>query len=180
MLADYGDSERLLASELVEQHYDLLKDVARRRRRSSGRGSGLQTTEILHESFIRMERGSGWADAMHFIRSATLAMRHVIVDSARARLRDKRGGGVEDIPLDEATLPEYGETPEQIVALADLLERLGSENPRWMRVVDARYFAGMTEQETADVLGVSDRTVRRDWTSARAWLAGELGTGRAV
>lgn len=111
------------------------------------------------------------------MRTASLAMRQVIVDHARARLTDKRGGGQSTASLEEAEQfnAEFSETPEQIIAIADLLERLEQENPRWMRIVDARYFAGMTEDETAEALGLSTRTVRRDWRAARDWLAHALG-----
>ncbi len=108
-------------------------------------------------------------------------MRHVIIDHARRKLGDKRGGGERDVTLDERSpvLPEFSETPEELVGIAQLLRALEACNPRWLKVVDARYFGGMTEDETASVLGVSTRTIRRDWTEARHWLAEQMGLAAA-
>ena len=171
----YDAGEQRIAVELFEQHYDTLKSVARERRRRMGASDSLRTVELLHEAFLKMEgRDKSYQDAQHFLRSAALAMRHVIVDHARRKLAQRRGSGVAPVEYEEETMGEFGETPEQIVAISDLLDTLGAENPRWLRIVDARYFAGLTEVETADMLGVSDRTVRRDWVAARAWLAERL------
>jgi RNA polymerase sigma factor (TIGR02999 family) len=120
-------------------------------------------------------------DGAHFIRAVNLAMRHVIIDHARRKLADKRGGGANAVTLDDRSglLPEFSETPEELVGIAQLLRALEACNPRWLKVVDARYFGGMTEDETASVLGVSARTVRRDWTEARQWLAERIGLAAA-
>ena len=105
-------------------------------------------------------------------------MRCVIVDHARRKHAAKRGGTALSIDADESLLPEFAETPEQVVAIAELMDRLAAENERWMLVVDARYFSGMTEAETALTLGISERTARRDWQEARSWLALALGVAR--
>ena len=162
---------------MVSEHYELLVTIARAKRRRAGFGATMSTSDILHESYLKLDGSPGWRSSEHFIRAATLAMRHVIVDHARRKLSQKRGGGAVHLEIDEAEglLPEFGETPEEIVAIAELLKKLEATNPRWMRIVDARYFSGMTETETADALGLSDRTVRRDWQEVRAWIAEQMG-----
>ena len=161
----------MLAAQLVTENYDRLIRIARQRRRRAGVGDTLRTEDIVHESFRKLDGDQHFVDSDHFMHAATLAMRHIIVDYARKKLAAKRGGGQGHAETDVDGLPEYSESPEELAAIGDLLERLEQENPRWMRIVDARYFAGFTETETAALLGVSDRTVRRDWTDARAWLA---------
>ena len=168
----YDSSELTAADALFEEHYDRLLAIARDRRRRGGASDTLRTADLLHEAFLRMDTRREYADVQHFLRSAALAMRHTVIDHARKRLAARRGSGQRPVPLDDDdALPEFSETPEQIVAISQLLGDLEAHNSRWLRVVDARYFAGMTEVETADLLGVTDRTVRRDWTAARDWLA---------
>lgn len=176
-LERYRPDEREVAEGLMESAYDTLLGLARTRRRRADVGDTMLTSDLLHESFLKLSGSTVWQSQEHFLRTASLAMRQVIVDHARARLTAKRGSGRANVPLEgsEALLPEFGETPEQLVAIGQLLERLEEENPRWLRVVDARYFAGMTEAETAAALGLSERTVRREWRAARDWLAEQLG-----
>jgi len=172
-MSGYTDSETAIAEGLVASAYEALLNLARNRRRRAGFRDTMMTEDILHESFLKLSGKAAWESPEHFMRTASLAMRQVIVDHAREKLTAKRGGGAQDLTLDEDTsvLPEFNETPEQIVILNDLLAQLGQVNPRWLRIVDARYFAGMTEAETAQLLDLSERTVRRDWTAAKAWLA---------
>lgn len=171
----YSAAERQLANTLFTEHYTALMEIARRKRRRSNRDLTLSTTDILHESFIKLRHNDAWASEQHFLRSAVLAMRHVLCDYARRKLTAKRQA-VATVPIDEieSVLPEYSETPEQLIGIAELMGKLVEHEPRWAQVVDARYFSGMTEEETAELLGVSVRTVRRDWKGARAWLAAEL------
>lgn len=173
----YAEEERRAAEELAAAHYEELKRIARAQRRRSRADPTLRTTDILHESYIRLARSSGWSDERHFLRSAAIAMRHVLTDYARARLADKRGGGAVHVPVDEieSLIPEMAETPEQVVAIGDLMRTLRELDPRLELVVDCRFFAGFTEEETAEIIGVTARTVRRDWVRARAWLAAEIG-----
>lgn len=172
----YDADERAVAQGFVRDAYEPLLDLARSRRRRARFRDTMQTEDILQETFARLSGRTAWQSPEHFLRTASLAMRQVVVDHARRKLTDKRGGGAADVTYDEASpvLPEFGETPEQIVLINDLLNRLEAENPRWLRIVDARYFAGMTEVETAEMLGLSERTVRRDWHEARAWLAARM------
>lgn len=173
----YAECARQHARTLIERHYALLIDVARAKRRRARLGDTMSTIDLLHEAYARLGVRDGFVDDAHFVRAVNLAMRHVIIDHARAKLTGKRGGGQRAVTLDDRSpvLPEFSETPEQIVGIASLLEGLEAMNPRWLLVVDARYFGGMTETETAQVLGVSERTIRRDWTEARAWLAEQMG-----
>ena len=173
---DYSAAEKKVADKLIAEHYDLLTRVARSKRRRMNVNDTLCTSEILHEAYFKLNDKTNWVSSEHFIRCATLAMRCVIVDHARKKLTNKRGSGAEKISLEESegVMPEFAETPEEIVGISRLLEKLGTTNPRWMRVVDARYFSGMTEAETAEALEMNARTVRRDWHDAREWMAVQL------
>ena len=174
--ADYSASEKSVADKLVSEHYNLLTRVARAKRRRMNVNDTLSTTDILHETYFKISDKSNWVSSEHFVRCAALAMRCVIVDYARKKLTNRRGNGAVKIALEdsEGLLPEFSETPEEIVGISHLLEKLGQSNPRWMRVVDARYFSGMTEIETAEALGMNAKTVRRDWHDARNWMADQL------
>lgn len=177
----YSDDERALARDLMSRCYDELLRVARAKRRRARLGASLSTFDLLHESLMRFDYGRLWASSEHFMRAVVLAMRCVIIDYARRRAAAKRGGGAVRLDIDQAEplLPEFTETPEQIVAIAELLGRLGQENARWLETVDARYFGGMTEAEAAQALGRSARAVRRDLQAARAWLAAQLGAAES-
>lgn len=180
-LIAYGRAERERAEALIAEHYDTLIGIARAKRRRNGLNDTMSTVDLLHEAYVRFDAKALFDDGAHFIRAVNLAMRHVIIDHARRKLTDKRGGGVSAETLDDRSplLPEFSETPEDLVGIAQLLRALEACNPRWLKVVDARYFGGMTEDETANVLGVSTRTVRRDWTEARQWLAARMGLAAA-
>jgi RNA polymerase sigma factor (TIGR02999 family) len=175
-LAGYRDDERALAHRFFETAYATLLKHARMRRRRAGFQATMLTEDLLQETFIKVCRQTAWQSQEHFLRCVSLAMRQVVVDHARRRLSEKRGLGVTPRSLDdvEETLPEFTESPEQIIVLNDLLNKLEQQNPRWLRIVDARYFAGMTEPETAAALGLSERTVRRDWQDAREWLFSQM------
>lgn len=171
----YDDVERNIAATLFAQHYDDLANLARARRRRSNAADTMMTEDILHDSFLKLGQEKIWRDDKHFLCAASLAIRHVIVDYARRKLTAKRKHERVDDAEQVERIAEYGESPEELVAIGSLMERLEDARPRWARIVDARYFAGMTEEETADMLGVSDRTVRRDWTDAKAWLSERVG-----
>lgn len=177
-IGGYAADEIEVAEGLARAGYDALLALARNRRRRAGFSDTMMTEDVLHESFLKLSGRTVWQSQEHFLRTASLAMRQVVVDHARRKLADKRGGGQPDARLDDAAelVAGFGETPEQIVIIDDLLRQMARENPRWSRIVDARYFAGLTEEETAALLGLSERTVRRDWKVARAWLAERMGT----
>ncbi|MEM6857767.1 MAG: ECF-type sigma factor [Pseudomonadota bacterium] len=171
----YDEVERNVAAALFAQHYEDLANLARARRRRSKAADTMMTEDILHESFLKLGQEKTWRDDKHFLCAASLAIRHVIVDYARRKLSAKRRHESVGDPEYAHNLVEYGESPEELVAIGSLMEQLEEARPRWARIVDARYFAGMTEEEAADMLGVSSRTVRRDWTDARSWLAQRIG-----
>jgi RNA polymerase sigma factor (TIGR02999 family) len=137
--------------------------------------STLDTRAVLHEAFLRLvaQRQTTWADRAQFLASASGTMRRVLVDHVRRRHTQKRGLGRQTISLDEALAPATVRD-ETLVALDDALVELAGVAPRLAKVVECRYFGGMTEVETADALGVTERTVRRDWIKARGWLQGVL------
>jgi len=136
----------------------------------------LQTTGLVNEAFIKLvgKDDIDWADRNHFFAVAAQAMRRILVDYARSRTRAKRGGPGEDLPLEEATRLYSSTERVDIVALDDALNELASFDTRQAQVVELKYFAGMTLDETADVLGISRETVKRDWQIARAWLRQRL------
>jgi RNA polymerase sigma factor (TIGR02999 family) len=167
-----GDHEA--ASSLVPLVYGDLKRAAERLLGRERPDHTLRPTELVHEAYIRLvPGGAGGAESRaHFIAIAARAMRQVLVDHARRRAADKRGGGLEV----RVTNPDAAMEVDvaELVALDDALERLGRRNERLPRVVELRFFAGLTEDETARALGVTPRTVQRDWATARAWLHKEL------
>jgi RNA polymerase sigma factor (TIGR02999 family) len=122
---------------------------------------------------------ASWQDRAHFYGACAQVMRHILTDHARAQLRDKRGAGAVHLPLDAAATVVQ-ETPVDHVALDDALRALESVDPRKARIVELRYFAGLGIEETAEVVGISAMTVRREWTRAKAWLYRELTEGAAV
>ena len=177
--ADVEPEVRVLADELVPIFYDDLRRIARRERSRMSRGNTLQTTALVHEAYMKLRREKGWNDDAHFLRSAALAMRHALVNHAEAQHAAKRGGVAPHVSLTdelEAMLPLAAED-ETVLALNAALERLALESPRLAQVVECRFFGGYDERATGLALGLLARTVRRDWTLARAWLHRELAGG---
>jgi RNA polymerase sigma factor (TIGR02999 family) len=164
---------RALADELVPLFYNELRSLARRMRGRVGGGATMQTTALVHETYFKLRGARGWNDDTHFLRAAALAMRHVLVNYAQARLAAKRGAGAEHLPLTAAD-HVTADNDEMLVTLNEALERLAQQAPRLAQVVECRYFGGYDEQSTARALSLSERTVRRDWALARAWLHREL------
>lgn len=162
-----------LLHELMDLLYADLRKLARRERFRLGAGATFCTTALISEAWLKLQRSPGWSSQQHFLATAALAMRQVLVNDAEARFAEKRNGGQRPVPLDEA--PEApDEIDEQILQVNEALQRLASLSPRLAQVVECRYFAGYSDDETAVALGVTDRTVRRDWAKARAWLYREL------
>lgn len=175
-----GDEEAF--ARLVQLVYQDLRRIARsQRRRRSGGAAPLQTTALVHETYLRMvdQTDAGFKDRSHFFAAWARAMRHVLVDEARKQRARKRGGGVGEVPVEEAALTAGG-APELVLAVDELLTGLGERDPTLRRIVECRFFAGFTEVETAEALSMSLRSVQRGWWKARAWLGAELeGTGEA-
>jgi RNA polymerase sigma-70 factor, ECF subfamily len=163
--------------QLMQYVYNDLRRRASAYLRHERRGHSLQTTGLVHEAFIRLadKQEIEWADRNHFFAVAAQAMRRILVDHARGRTRDKRGGPNEDLPLEEARYVAAGVRGRvDLLALDEALNDLAAFDERQARVVELKYFGGMTLDETAEVLGVSRVTVRRDWQIARAWLRRQL------
>ncbi|MES0873905.1 ECF-type sigma factor [Sinimarinibacterium thermocellulolyticum] len=159
--------------ELAALLYPELRRAARGIRAGVRAGDTLQTTALIHEAYLKLARASVWQSRGHFLAAAAMAMRQVLVDDARARLALRRGEGLVPLSLDAPgvqEVPHEAEPDERVVAVADALEQLGRLNPRLAQVVECRYYAGYTEAETALALDINERTVRRDWVKARAWL----------
>lgn len=161
--------------QLVKALYADLKRLARRQRGRLRQGETLRTTALVNETYLKLARDRAWESREHFLNAAAQAMRQVLVDYARERMAAKRGGGLVPDELDEESAILQGETPERVVALNEALERLALLNERLVRIVECRWFAGYTEEETAQLLGITDRTVRRDWVKVKAWLFREVG-----
>jgi RNA polymerase sigma factor (TIGR02999 family) len=170
-----GDAAAL--DRLLPLLYSELHDIAARHMRAERADHTLQPTALVHEAFLRLIGGTGasFDDRTHFLRAASHAMRHVLVDHARARKAAKRGGALR-VTLDEA-LAGRDEHIIDFLVLDDALTRLAAAEPRWAQVVELRYFGGLEVSEVADVLGISTATVKRDWRFAKAWLSRELELG---
>ena len=166
---NHGDREAL--DKLMPLIYEELRKMARRYMTQQNPGHTLQTTALIHEAYLRMvnQKEKHFENRAHFFGVAAQAMRHILVDYARARGTDKRGRGVRAVSLEEAALV----TPEragELVAFDEALKELEQLSKRQSRVVELRYFGGLTVDETATVLKVSPETVMRDWTMAKTWL----------
>lgn len=161
--------------QLVPVVYDELRAIAHRALRAERPGHTLSTTALVHEAYLRLRTpgNTDEPDRLRFLSAASVAMRRVLVDYARAYRSEKRWGGKHQVSLDAITDALDGRA-ETLIALDDSLNDLASRRPRLALVVQCRYFGGLTEDETAAVLGVTVRTVQRDWTKAKAWLAYDM------
>jgi len=173
-LAQQGDE--LALRQVFDAAYEDLRRMARSRLRVSGRGTFLDTTSLVHESFVRFANAGELriGDRQHFFRYAGHVMRSVIVDIARASLAERRGGGAGCVTLDTSIGNGAVSGEDEVIRVHEALEELALHDERMVQVVEMRYFAGMTETEIAAALGVTDRTVRRDWEKARLLLARAL------
>jgi RNA polymerase sigma-70 factor, ECF subfamily len=168
-----GDSQALAA--LTPLVYEELHRRAHWHMARERPGQTLQTTALVNEAYVRLVdlRHVSWRDRAHFFALASRMIRRVLIDAARARGSAKRGGGAPDAPFDELLMVSR-EPPADVLALDDALNALAALDQRKAQVVELRFFGGLTVEETADVLGVSPETVKRDWKLAKAWLRREL------
>lgn len=157
--------------QVVALAYQQLRAIAHRRLRARDGSGTLSTTALVHEAYLKLadQSRAGWQDHAHFLALASLAMRHVLVDRARERSTLKRGGVRQRVTLDDERMSVDAE-PDVLLQLDDAMDRLAAFEPRLARVVECRFFGGLTEQETADALGLTVRTVQRDWVKARVLL----------
>ncbi len=167
--------DRAALDELIPAVYGELRRMADRYLRHERPDHSLQPTALVHEAYLRLidQRQVEWQNRAHFFGVAAQMMRRILVDHAKACGREKRGGGAHKIPLDEAMNLTEQESAD-LVALDDAMKRLEEIDPRKSRVVELRYFGGLSVEETAEILAVSRKTVMRDWNLAKAWLHQEI------
>ena len=175
LLRKLADGNDQAAGELIPVIYEELHRLAVSHLRRERRDHTLQPTALVHEAYIKLvaQRNADWQSRNHFFAVASKLMRRILVDYARRHFRAKRGGGQAKLSLDEAPIASP-DRPGRMLALDESLTRLEKLDARQARIVELRYFGGLTIEEVAQVLGVSPTTVRREWTSAKAWLYGEL------
>ncbi len=172
--------DRLSREEALEQLlpvvYDELRALAGARLRHERPDHSLQATALVHEAYIRLVgwEQQSWIDRAHFYRAAAEAMRRILIDHARGRARGKRGGGRVRVDLEDANLATWDD-PDDVLALDEALHRLMEQDPRAAEIVQLRFFAGLSVEETAKALELSIRTVHREWKFARTWLFRALG-----
>jgi RNA polymerase sigma-70 factor, ECF subfamily len=174
LLADVQGGNQEARSRLASLVYDELHRLAARFMRGERSGHTLQATVLVHEAFMRLvdQSDQSWQNRAHFFAVAAQVMRRLLIDYARSRKTLKRGAGIK-VELDDAMIVSEQRCDEWI-AVDEALDRLADRDLRLSRIVEMRFFAGLTEQEIGEVLQVSARTVKRDWRVAKAWLAGEL------
>ena len=168
--AQAGD--RQAAADLLPIVYDELRKLAAARMATENPDHTLDATALVHEAYIRLAGNQQFESKSQFLRAAAEAMRRILVDHARARLAEKRGGARQRLPLDEGI--RWTESPQHLLALEEAIGRLASEEPRKAELVVLKFYAGMTLPETARTLGISVPTAERWWAFARTWLFSEL------
>jgi len=176
LLREWSEGDREALDELLPMVYDELHRQAARYRRHERPDHTLQTTALIHEAYLKLidQRDVKWQSRAHFFAIASLAMRRVLVNYAKARHREKRGGADEKVPLEEDLLAVGNENRIEVIALDEALTRLAAVDEQQARVVELRYFSGLSLEEVAEVMSISRATVARDWNMAKAWLHQEL------
>lgn len=178
LLVDWGQGNQAALEKLIPLVYGELRQIARRYMARQNPGHTLQTTALINEAFIKLvgQEEKAWQNRSHFFGVAAQAMRHILVDYARARHTAKRGGETRAVSLEEAAIVS-DERAAEMVALDEALAELARLSPRQSQVVELRYFGGLSVTETAEVLQVSSDTVTRDWNQAKAWLYRRMSKG---
>jgi RNA polymerase sigma-70 factor, ECF subfamily len=175
LLAQLSEGNRDAEARLIPQVYEELRRVAGHYMRFERVNHTLQPTALVHEAYARLVQQPQipWQNRAHFFAVASQLMRHILVDHARARHAEKRGGLQHQVTLDDAILPSHDQSID-VLALHEALEHLTNFDPRQGRIVELHFFGGLSFEEIALILHTSERTVKRDWSMARAWLKGEL------
>jgi RNA polymerase sigma factor (TIGR02999 family) len=179
MLRAWRDGDREISDDLIGAVYQQLRRQARRQLRNERRGHTLDTAALINEAYLKLveQRNVVWQDRGHFFALAAELMRRILVDHARKRKRQKRGGAVGDLPLEDLGAVEklaFRPLNVDLIALDEALERLAKLDEQQVKIVELRFFAGLDVPETAQALNISPATVKRDWASAKAWLKYEL------
>ncbi|MBL8172895.1 MAG: sigma-70 family RNA polymerase sigma factor [Acidobacteria bacterium] len=179
LLLAWGQGDQAALEQLLPLVYEEMRQIAHHHMRRQRPDHTLQTTALVNEAYLRLVDAQRvqWQNRVHFFALAAQAMRHILVDLARARGNQKRGGGATQVALEEALIVS-AERGADVLALDEALQTLAKLNARQSQIVELRYFGGLSEEETAAVLQLSPRTVRRDWSLARAWLYRELNRGQ--
>lgn len=182
LLKAWGSGDAAALDQLTPLVYDELRRLARRYMRNERAGNTLQTTALVNEAYLRLvdAKRVAWQDRVHFFAVSAQIMRRILVDSARARRSEKRGGHAQRVDhssefnLDEIAATASGRD-RQLVAIDDALKTLAEMDPRKARVIELRFFGGLSVEETGEVLKISPQSVMRDWKLAKAWLLREVG-----
>lgn len=171
LLLDWSNGNKEALDKLTPLVYEELRRLARHYMRQENPGHTLQTTALVNEAYLKLvdQKNVHWRDRAHFFAVSAQIMRHILIDYARRRHYAKRGGSAQRIPLDEVAVMS-AERAADLLALDEALNELSDTYPRKSKVVELRYFGGLTIEETAEVLKVAPITVRREWNSAKAWL----------
>ncbi len=177
LLIDWSKGDEHALNQLMPLVYDELRQMARNYMRRQPAGNSFQTTELIHEAYLKLDKqdGQNWQNRAHFFGVAAKAMRHILVDYARKKHRTKRGGWQQRITFSEENIIS-NQHSQEMVALDDALNRLGELDERKSRVVEMKFFGGLTVDEIAEVLNVSPETVKRDWSFSKTWLLRDLST----
>ncbi len=176
-LSFVAPQDRESLDQLVPVVYRELRTIAHRHLHASGNHDTINSTALVHEAYLKLGNGvaPAWQNRAHFFALASLVMRQILTDRARARVAEKRGGIRQRVTLEENTIA-VNDQAESLLQLDDALGQLAEVSPRLVRVVEFRFFGGMTEEEIASVLGITTRTVRRDWDKARLLLRHALAS----
>lgn len=181
LLKAWGDGDEAAFAELTQMLYDELHRIARRQTRNERKNNTLQTTAVVHEAWMRLldAKDMGWRDRTHFLAVSAKIIRRILVDAARTRAAEKRGGRLRRVDptsgIDfERVLAARSSCSREFVALDDALNELAEIDPRKARVVELRFFGGLSVEETAESLHISPQSVMRDWSLARSWLMREM------
>lgn len=179
LLIEWSKGDKLVLEELFPLVYGELQKIARRYLRGENRAITLQTTALVHEAYLKLidQNRVQWQNRAHFFGIAAQAMRRILLDNARRRLAGKRGQGARHVSIDSGKIDISDERAAGLVDLDEALVRLQEVDPDKARIVELRYFGGLSIEEAAEVLGVSVATVNRGWRTARAWLHSELTHG---
>jgi len=181
LLVQLGGGNRAAVNELTPLVYQELKRIAGGQLRNERPGHTLQATALVHEAYLKLvdQRDVSWQNRAHFFGVAAQVMRRILMDYAKGRVRDKRGGGMQRTTLDEALIVT-ADRASDLVAIDEALTRLEQLDARQAKVVEMRFFGGLSVEETAEAMGISAPTVKREWAMAKAWLHRELSSGLSL
>src|SRR5437016_5428592 len=181
LLRQFSDGNQEVLAELIPLVYDELRRLAAYHLRQERRNHTLQATALVHEAYLRLvdQRRVDWKNRSHFFGVAAHLMRRILLMHARRHHAAKRGGSVPRISLDDAVVFTREQSAD-LLALDELLNRLAELDPQQARVVELRFFGGLSVEETANLMEISTVTVKRDWAMAKAWLAREMGVGKGI